>query len=393
MLDPQPREKILNVLVDRLKMLASLVGQLFSDKNAKRQQSVKSSDTGTHDQRHQWNYKSSVSIDESLFRDRASEFKQDHYENGYCVSDYDYDIVKLHNAVQYTDGATHRSIYNTDGRIESNLSSVNGRLKPAATVPHSPKLHMPGLSANLFGTVAMANGNYGHWLIDGLSRYFLIEQFFDPEDIQRYIVPVKNYPFHQEMLNSLGITHDKVVELTPMVTVSYDQLICTSAPRGYSSSITPGWVIDKYRERLLPFTATSTLENIYVSRKDSAIRQIANEDELAGKLEDYGFETVVLSDYNFTEKAALFNGATNIVGLSGAGFTNLMFCRQDARVLEIFPPNFLQYTLTSICSHLNLSHDYHVLQTSESNTVKNRYVGEIVVDIDQLTAKLDKMMG
>ena len=389
---PQSRKKYRNVAVDKLATLILTLRHLFSGSKTTRQNS-KLLDATSNDERFEWSYISNIKLDEKLYEGGATTSSQDKYVDGYCRTNFLYDVVKIESSIQYTDGATHRSIYDQHSRRVHELSSNKGRLRPPSILPHQSKTHVKGLSANLFGNIAMANGNYGHWLIDGLSRYFLLERFFDPENIDHFIVPPRNLPFHQEMLESLGITNDRVIELTPMRPLKFDKLLCTSSPRGTTSSVTPGWVIDSYRNKILPqISNNKSGKKIYVSRKDSAIRQLANEDELAEKLNHYGFETVVLSDYNFLEKATLFNSADVIVGLSGAGFANLMFCKENTRIVEIFPPDFLQYTLTSICSHLNISHDYHVLEAQKIKKKRNRYHGNQTADINKLISQLDTLL-
>jgi len=387
------RNKLRHVVIDRLaiaksKLLFSFKKQTFSKKHR--------SDIppkNRKDAAYSWEYNSSIKLNGNIYANRLAEFSQDSYSNGFCDSDFKYEILNLQSAVQYTDGATHRSIFNQNSTIITNASSKNGRLRPPTVLPIEPKIHIPGLSANLFGNVAMANGNYSHWLIDGLSRYFLIERFFDMETIDHFVVPHINLPFHREMLESLGITKNKIIELSPMMVHKFDQLICTSAPRGISSSVTPGWVIDSYRKRILPQISDKKGNRIYVSRKDSAIRQLANEDELVEKLTHYDFKTVVLSEYSFLEKAELFNNADVIVGLAGAGFANFMFCKENTRILEIFPPDFFHYTFTSICSYLELSHEHLVLETNHTTKEKNPYLGNQSIDIGRLTLQLEKLLS
>jgi len=47
-----------------------------------------------------------------------------------------------------------------------------------------------------------------------------------------------------------------------------------------------------------------------------------------------GFENVRLSDLHFADQVQLFYQADYIVGLHGAAFANLVFCRPNTKVLE-----------------------------------------------------------
>ena len=75
---------------------------------------------------------------------------------------------------------------------------------------------------------------------------------------------------------------------------------------------------------------------------------------------------VRLNDLNFVDQVQYFNNADYIIGLHGAGFANLSFCKNNTKVIEfkmskignmyenIANKNNLQYT--SIISHQD-SHD------------------------------------
>ena len=80
----------------------------------------------------------------------------------------------------------------------------------------------------------------------------------------------------------------------------------------------------------------------YIDRKDSKsnhrhLRKIINEDEVKFFLKKNGFTILSLSQFNFADQINLFKNAENIIGLHGAGFANLTFCKPKTSVLELKP--------------------------------------------------------
>ena len=75
-----------------------------------------------------------------------------------------------------------------------------------------------------------------------------------------------------------------------------------------------------------------------ISRSDADSRRILNWGEVEPVLARHRYETVVLSGMSFEEQRQLFSGASHVVGVHGAGLTNILFAPVQARVLEILPP-------------------------------------------------------
>ena len=81
-------------------------------------------------------------------------------------------------------------------------------------------------------------------------------------------------------------------------------------------------------------------KRIYIDRSDSspntkAIRLITNEKEVKNFLINNGFESIVLGNLHFKDQIKIFNNAEIIVGLHGAGFSNISFCKTGTKVIEL----------------------------------------------------------
>lgn len=74
---------------------------------------------------------------------------------------------------------------------------------------------------------------------------------------------------------------------------------------------------------------------LYVSRGDAPVRRLVNEADLLAALVPKGFQVLESSKLPFAEQVALFSRAEAVVGVHGAGLSNIMYCKPGARVLEI----------------------------------------------------------
>jgi hypothetical protein len=76
---------------------------------------------------------------------------------------------------------------------------------------------------------------------------------------------------------------------------------------------------------------------IYISRRDSKLRKMANEAELEDALSRLGFRIVCLSALSLQEQIATIRNAQVVVGPHGAGFVHLLFAKPGTTFLEITP--------------------------------------------------------
>lgn len=78
---------------------------------------------------------------------------------------------------------------------------------------------------------------------------------------------------------------------------------------------------------------------IYVDRSGGNTRMIENVSEFRELLQEYQFESVFLEDLEFEEQVHLFRHADVVLGVHGAGLTNMVFNRKpNSQLLEILPP-------------------------------------------------------
>ncbi|MDB4224440.1 glycosyltransferase family 61 protein [Granulosicoccus sp.] len=340
-----------------------------------------------------WKYQANAPVGIEVFSRSAINYLQDSYIDSREVqTDHNYQLTEVVNASVCTNGVTHVSIYGADDSCLPEYSYVKyGRNRARVK---NKKRHIAihriirGITLNLYGNVENTAGNYGHWMVDGVGLLYLALREYSIGDIDYFLVPILRYDFQKESLLAVGIPEHKIIELPALSCYRFERLICASAPRGFSSGVTPGWLIDGYRRELLPMQTISTGRRLYISRRDANSRKFVNEDDVVHLLENVGFDIIELSQYNFVQKIALFANAEIIVGLSGAGLTNLMFCARGTRVIEIFPTNFVTYFYASMAGYLELDYRALIIENHSVLSTLNKYYGNLVLDLELLRETL-----
>jgi capsular polysaccharide biosynthesis protein len=75
-------------------------------------------------------------------------------------------------------------------------------------------------------------------------------------------------------------------------------------------------------------------EKIYISRKAARRKRVHNEDEIIPVLLKYDFTILNNEDYNFSEQVAIYSNAKYLVSIHGSGLTNMLFMKEDSKILE-----------------------------------------------------------
>lgn len=192
-------------------------------------------------------------------------------------------------------------------------------------------------------------------------------------------------PFQQQFLEYLKIPRER------MHVAAGQTYLCDQAYM-ITGLVRPDWSTGGFFERplevtrrlrrLIPGDAAHKGERIYISRRDSNIRAIANEPELEAKLAaKLGFKPVVLSELSVEQQIRTFASAAIMVGAHGAGLSNVTFMREGSAVCEIFPKSRIWPTFRAISTRAGLRYAAHVCPAAD------RY------DIDDIIAAVERMLA
>lgn len=188
------------------------------------------------------------------------------------------------------------------------------------------------------------NYSYYHWMFETLPKLAFISQ---TEPVNYYL----HYGLkHQrESFKALGIPEKKIINANKIQAIAADEIIIPSA---VSDRFDPSdWTIQWLRKILLRNREVS-VKRIFINRKDGLGRRVINEDEVTRYLSSQDFQVYnKMSRLGITEQASLFYSALTVIGAHGAALSNIIFCKEETLVVEIFnsKPNDLYKNIAQLC--------------------------------------------
>ncbi|RTQ94287.1 glycosyltransferase family 61 protein [Lysinibacillus telephonicus] len=228
-----------------------------------------------------------------------------------------------------------------------------------------------------------AKHNYFHWMFEELPRFMLLKYLDIVPDF--YLSSFSGEEYQVETLKLIGVDLEKILPSSASSEIFYlkaKKLIVPYNPANDFGYI-PSWIVNFLenlfsKELLQDFNSP---RKIYISREDAKVRRIVNEDECIGNLIKLGYKKVTLSNYTVLEKAKLFYNATHIISPYGAALANLVFCRNNTRIIEIVNSKRITSVYLSLSKKKNLKHE--IFESREIEELeKNSNNSDIYLDIE-----------
>jgi capsular polysaccharide biosynthesis protein len=202
--------------------------------------------------------------------------------------------------------------------------------------------------------------NHGHWLPQCLPKLYaftLLRRRF--AGLKLVLPPLPPGSAQARTLDLLGIGPEAVYTL-PM-----NEVTCFASailPPSFDIWTVPNFVSTAAEAVIarLPkpdADAAPRPDKVYVHRAVPA-RAVANFEALRPVLARYGFTVVSFETMDFAEQVATMLAARHVISEHGAGTANILFCREGARVLELFNPFCVQPAFWSIASRRGLDYGY-----------------------------------
>ena len=219
--------------------------------------------------------------------------------------------------------------------------------------------------------------NHSHWLTAHLPKLILLR---DRDRLKDLVLPSELSPVIRETLGKLGIDPTRCPRIAPGERVSFGDLTVVQTDR-----FRPELVWSVRDEFARPRTAR---RRIFVTRRSARGRRLREEEAVMAILATHGFETVAMETLSFDEQVNLMGETGTMVAPHGAGLTNMIFCPQGTRILEIadaaYPnPNF--YALAAA-----LGHDYRIV-AAQGIGAGHALDRDLSVDPDRVLAALGEM--
>jgi capsular polysaccharide biosynthesis protein len=253
-----------------------------------------------------------------------------------------------------------------------------------ADVPTLPGIHY---------FAGAAFGHFGHFILEGLSRWWLLALL--PASLRaqlRFVLyddrPLP--PWQLELLQCLGVAPDRLLHLTqPM---RFERLLVPSTAyhlhRGIASAHGDTW------ERIAAAfdRGRGGPERVYLSRSHHrSNRVLLNEPDVERHFQARGFTVLHPQELSIAQQLAAVRHAKLIAGSAGSAMYLSAFARPGARKLIVSPRNFT-FRDDQLISHLRDQQLAYLLCPNDPSARHPRY-SDYRVAPDLLTAALDRWIA
>jgi capsular polysaccharide biosynthesis protein len=180
--------------------------------------------------------------------------------------------------------------------------------------------------------------NYGSWLFRVLPKLHTLTQVHLEEPL-RYLVWI-GLPSFMEYLNLLDIPDEQVISHDPTNTIYQLDRVIVPSMRNNQAYLDPESVALFARLRERHGVPVQRGVRIYVSRvqhsqNGGSERIMQNEPELVQRLANLGFRIVEPESLTVPEQIMAFSSAEMVVGPSGSGMFNVVFCHPRTKIIDI----------------------------------------------------------
>ena len=201
---------------------------------------------------------------------------------------------------------------------------------------------------------AFGDFQYYHWLLDALPKIGLLDNAGIPmDDIDHVVFREVSTEFHRETLRIVGVSDEKIVESISNPRITCEKLLDIRMSNFVGMTM-PRFVPDYIRRVVMEseLSPIETHKRIYIGRPRSLKRRgVANESELMELLSDYGFEHLEMENFTVRQQAEIFNSAEVVMTPHGGALANLVFCKPETKVFELFANHVFSYFygLANLC--------------------------------------------
>jgi capsular polysaccharide biosynthesis protein len=196
-------------------------------------------------------------------------------------------------------------------------------------------------------------------------------------------------PF-MDLLNLCGIpaANIQLHDINAVTRIDRAIIPCLRDPHAYLDPES----FDLFAELRASFGVRPTGRKLYVSRFGlnktgrGASRIMVNEGELITRLEAMGFDIIEPENLSVRDQILAFSSASIVVGPSGSGLFNTMFCHPGTKVIDLQSEPQWIYSYTGMYSSLKLEYGIFVGKADPADTkpVHRQWA----VNIDALIARI-----
>ena len=228
---------------------------------------------------------------------------------------------------------------------------------------------------------ASASVNYYHFLFDLIPKVSSKINQLCEYNLITFTGPKSR--MLEELISLLGINDITVVMNNK--TSYFGKSVCTPsnlAEVGDPDNKTIESILALYSRISGNVKKTRYPKKIYVTRMNASKRRVLNETDLIFEFRKENISVVKLEEYSLIDQYFMFKDAELVIGAHGAGMSNIVFCKEGTKIIEMFPSNYLEPCMFNIASMINLDYKNIVFESSDKNN-------DFLVKLEQLNQLIE----
>ena len=237
--------------------------------------------------------------------------------------------------------------------------------------------------------------NYWHLIVNELTDIqLLLNNNLNINEYDHLIFESHESNAGRELQNLFKLKREKSVSLVKNRYIEFEELhfLYGSHDINYESLIDVKEKILKKINQNNQYNNFSS-KHVIVSRKDSKRRKWLNENDCIDSLKQFDFKVFILSELSLLEQYIIFSNAEIIVGVHGAGLTNIIFCNKKTNLIELRSDKQSGVYSSAQCYEnlsniLEIRHHYFPCHTIERKEYKGRSIEDADIEPNVLNLKL-----
>lgn len=252
---------------------------------------------------------------------------------------------------------------------------------------------------NLCGIAAT---NYYHFTVEILSRMYYVEKTNISPDVPILLdASVKKCPTLLDLLHYITkreviwVEDGEEVFIKKIIHPSMNTWLPFNVKHKRQFFISDNAIAESGVEYLRKCTASIQRnpkwvgKKIFISRKNSEIKRIINEDKLGELFEEAGYVTVAPEKLSFVEQVQLFKSAGTIVGASGAALTNLVYAEKSTVVGCIIPEEYTFCVYATIAKYVGCNMLFYNAEITKNTRFMS--ADQMMVDIEECRKYINEL--
>lgn len=242
------------------------------------------------------------------------------------------------------------------------------------------------------GTVIAASGShiYYHWMFDVIPRINELKKANVYNAIDWFVINYENKTFQDELLSKLSIPKSKILISNNHWNFHYrfEKLYVPSLP---SSVNVPSLESCLYLKTLFKENIDNEIHNRRFYIRRTGHRKIENEIAVMEILHKFNIEVISPEYLSVGEQASLFSMAELVIGPHGGGFTNIVFCKPNTHIIDLFSPEWINPCYWVIATHLKLDYHYLVGENTNKNYFDTKQAN-ILINMSKLRRMINEIL-